>query len=85
MATAAKSGSVDERARCLYENHLSRKLEVEHPNEFVAIEPDSGNYFLGQTLSDAIQAARRACRLPCESDIGRRYKSARAIHEREGG
>ena len=74
MATAAKSGSVDERARCLYENHLSRKLEAEHLNEFVAIEPDSGNYFLGQTLSEAIQAARRAYpdRMPFAMRIGHR-------------
>ena len=29
-------------------------------NDFVAIEPDSGDYFFGKTLSEAIQAPRAA-------------------------
>ena len=37
---------------------IGRELEATHADEFVAIEPDSGDYFLGQTLSGAIQAAR---------------------------
>ena len=35
-------------------------LEREHLNEFVAIEPDSGDCFLGNTLNEATQSARRA-------------------------
>jgi hypothetical protein len=34
-------------------------LEPEHADEFVAIEPESGDYFLGKTLSQATQAARK--------------------------
>jgi hypothetical protein len=29
-------------------------------HDFVAIEPDSGEYFFGKTLSEAIQASRAA-------------------------
>ena len=35
-------------------------LEACHRHAFVAVEPDSGDYFLGNTLSEAIQAARKA-------------------------
>ena len=37
-----------------------RQIEASHENQFVAIEPISGEYFLGATLSDAIGASRRA-------------------------
>ena len=45
-------------ARRIYEERLRATLEQSHMNEFVAIEPISGEYFLGQTLSDAIGASR---------------------------
>jgi hypothetical protein len=35
-------------------------LEPKHADEFVAIEPDSGDYFLGKTLSEAMVAVRRS-------------------------
>ena len=35
-------------------------LEQSHPHDFVAIEPISGEYFVGATLSEAIGAARKA-------------------------
>jgi predicted phosphoribosyltransferase len=43
-----------------YERNLKRQLELTSPNEFVAIEVESGDYFLGKTMSEAIQAARAA-------------------------
>jgi hypothetical protein len=45
-------------ARRLYDEQLRATLERSHLDEFVAIEPVSGDYFLGQTLSEAIGAAR---------------------------
>jgi hypothetical protein len=48
------------RAEQLYDERLRQELEKDHRNLFVAIEPDSGDYFLGATLSAAIQAARTA-------------------------
>lgn len=47
-------------AENVYETRLRKLLEPEHTDEFVAIEPVSGDYFLGRTLSEAIGAARRS-------------------------
>jgi hypothetical protein len=47
-------------AKLLYEHKLRATLENSHRNEFVAIEPISGEYFLGRTLSEALGAARNA-------------------------
>ena len=47
-------------AEMVYETQLRKILEPEHTGEFVAIEPASGDYFLGKTLSEAIGAARRS-------------------------
>jgi hypothetical protein len=48
------------KAEEVYYSRLRRLLEPEHLDEFVAIEPESGDYFLGETLSEAIGAARHA-------------------------
>jgi hypothetical protein len=48
------------RAEEIYANRLRAILEPEHMDEFVAIEPESGDYFLGKTLSEATSAARRS-------------------------
>jgi hypothetical protein len=55
-----KTEDVVRRATKLYEEQLRDKLEKTNMNEFVAIEPDSGEYFFGKTLSEAIQASRAA-------------------------
>jgi hypothetical protein len=41
-------------------------------HDFVAIEPESGDFFLGKTLSEAIEAARAAhpSRLPFVVRVG---------------
>jgi len=49
--------TVIQRAKQLYEQYR-QSLEVEHRNRFVAIEPESGEYFLGDSFDDAVQAAR---------------------------
>jgi hypothetical protein len=51
---------VARRATEIYDMRLRGILEADHRNAFVAVEPDSGDYFLGDTLSEAIQAARTA-------------------------
>ena len=48
------------RAEEVYATRLKAILEPEHVDEFVAIEPDSGDYFLGKTLSEAMGAARQS-------------------------
>ena len=57
---SVQSLDVARRATEIYDTRLRVKLEAEHRNAFVAVEPDSGNYFLGATLSEAILAARKA-------------------------
>ena len=47
-------------AEQLYEKKLREQLEPVHLDEFVAIEPESGDFFLGRTLSQALGAARDA-------------------------
>jgi len=55
--------NVDEfvrRAEEVYATKMRAVLEPDHIDEFVAIEPESGDYFLGNTLNEAAAAARRA-------------------------
>lgn len=47
-----------ERSQAIYDSRLKSSLEQTHRDYFVAIEPDSGDYFLGETLSEAAAAAR---------------------------
>jgi hypothetical protein len=46
-----------ERAKQTYDNELAARLEPEHSGEIVAIDPESGAYFLG---NDEIEAAENA-------------------------
>ena len=48
------------RAETLYEQKLKATMEAAHRDKFLAIEPNSGDCFLGRTMSEAGQAARRA-------------------------
>lgn len=54
------SRELAQKAREIYEQRLRSKLEATNRDDFVAIEPQSGSFFLGKTLSQAIQAARAA-------------------------
>jgi len=58
MITSSQS-NIAQAARTIFER-IRGALEASHKNQFVAIEPISGEYFLGATLSDAIGASRRA-------------------------
>jgi hypothetical protein len=49
--------SVIERAKRIYADRLQASLESQHLDRFVAIEPDSGEHFLGDTLDEAALAA----------------------------
>ena len=71
MATNAVE-SVAEAAKKIYQDKLRELLEVTHLNQFVAIEPVSGEHFIGITLSAAIGASRERYpdRLPHALRIG---------------
>jgi len=52
--------SIAQQAKEVYDTDLRARLEVEHCNEFVAIEPDSRAFFLGETFIAAALAAKQA-------------------------
>lgn len=54
---SADTKSVIERAKRIYADQLQAVLEPQHPNRFVAIEPDSGDYFLGDSFDEAVKSA----------------------------
>ena len=66
MSTSLNSNSttpdskLDQDGEAFYENHLKAALEPHHSGEFLAIEPSSGRYFLGETATAALVAARNA-------------------------
>ena len=49
-----------DRARHIYDQRLRATLESEHHGRFVAVEPDSGDHFLADTLDAADDAAQAA-------------------------
>jgi hypothetical protein len=64
---SAETHELIAKARRIYDAQYKSALEAAHMHSFVAIEPESGDYFLGPTLSDAAEAChvaypdRRAC------------------------
>ena len=55
---SADTQSVIDRAKRIYAEQLRATLEAHHPGRFVAIEPESGEHFLADTLDGAVRAAR---------------------------
>lgn len=52
--------SVAAQAREFYETELRTQLETEHRDEFVAIEPESKSFFIGDSFIAAALAAKQA-------------------------
>jgi hypothetical protein len=64
MSTLRKEGTeaadnLAESGQRLYDERLRALLEPQHEGEFVAIDPDTERYFLGQTGLNALRAGRR--------------------------
>ena len=55
-----ESQGVAEHARQIYADRLQSQLEAEHADRHVAIEPNSGDFFLGDSFGEAVRAARDA-------------------------
>ncbi len=55
---SAETRSVIDRAKQIYTNQLQSDLESQHMDRFVAIEPESGEYFLSDTFDEAVKSAR---------------------------
>jgi len=63
------------RAKQTYAETLAAELEPQHKGEIVAIEPDSGAYFVG---ADEVEAAEKAHAAGCDGPffflrVGSRY------------
>jgi len=71
---SADTKAVIERAKRLYAEQLRADLEPQHLDRFVAIEPESGEYFLGDTFDEVVKLARakHPCRLSHTIRIGHR-------------
>ena len=69
-----KTKSVIDRAKQLYTEKLQEKLEAECIDQFVAIEPESGDHFIADTFDAAVKAARKAypTRISYTMQIGHR-------------
>ena len=57
---SAETRSVMDRAKRQYADRLQVALEADNTGRFVAIEPESGDYFLADTLDRAADAAQAA-------------------------
>lgn len=54
---SSSTQSVVDRAKKIYAERLQAELEAGHRDRFVAIEPESGDSFLGDTLLEVAKAA----------------------------
>jgi hypothetical protein len=72
VMVSTQTCSVIERAKRIYEDRLRAPLEADHLGRFVAVEPESGEYFLADTFDAAVAAARAAhpTRLPHVMRVG---------------
>jgi hypothetical protein len=57
---SSQSTLIAERAKAIYRQGLQGELEVTHPGDYVAIEPESGEHFLANSFGGAVAAARAA-------------------------
>lgn len=48
------------RGKKVYDGKLKGELEPEHRGRYVAVEPDTARYFLGDTSAEAVGAAHDA-------------------------
>jgi len=55
---SAETKSVIARAKEIYAGQLRADLESRFRDRFVSIEPESGEYFLGDTFDEAVKCAR---------------------------
>ena len=55
---SAETKSIIARAKQIYADSLQADLESQHKDRYVAIEPESGEYFLGDTFDEAVRSAR---------------------------
>ncbi|MFO7905760.1 MAG: hypothetical protein R6U98_24090 [Pirellulaceae bacterium] len=52
--------SIAQQAKQIYDSRLRSELETKHRGQYVAIEPVSGSFYLGDEFIDAAMAAKNA-------------------------
>jgi len=52
-----KSKQIAIKSKKLYDEQLREKLEASDHGKFVCVEPQSGEYFVGETFDDAVNKA----------------------------
>jgi hypothetical protein len=57
---SSRTTHVAERAKAIYGDRLQAELEASHSDDYVAIEPESGEHFLAASFAKAVAAARTA-------------------------
>jgi hypothetical protein len=72
FVTPTTQKNVCQRARAVYEDRLRPLVESEHMHQYIAIEPDTGEYAIGQDLGGAIDKLkeRRPNAVTCLLRIG---------------
>lgn len=75
---SAETRSVIDRAKRIYDERLRAEMEASHRDRFVAIEPESGEHFLADTLDEAVRAARD--RYPARLSYAVRVGHAAVFH-----
>jgi hypothetical protein len=57
---SSQTTQIAERAKAFYSQRLQAELEATHADGYVAIEPESGEYFLANSFGEVVAAARTA-------------------------
>ena len=78
MTDQLSDDEIEQQATEFYEQELRSQLEATHPHAFVAIEPVSRTFFLGETLSEAGRKARKT--FPDRLSFAVRVGHTAAIH-----
>jgi hypothetical protein len=78
MAEPLSDDEIERQSTDFYEQELRASLEASHPHAFVAIEPISRTFYIGETLSEAGRKARRA--FPDRTSFAMRVGHDAAIH-----
>ena len=55
---SSETKNVIARAKEIYDQRLKADLEARHRDNYVAVEPDSGDYFVAPTFDAAVKLAR---------------------------
>ena len=70
--------SVAESAKAHYESNLRAQMEEEHLGKFIAVEPESGQFFIGETFMECALQAKKE--IPDKMSFVIKIGSDAAVH-----